>query len=51
MHTVGPGIREKTENHGKCNGEFWYVGNDDWREVCVDAVKFLRNILDDVFKM
>ncbi|AID44980.1 hexulose-6-phosphate isomerase [Candidatus Arthromitus sp. SFB-mouse-Japan] len=33
------------------NGEFWYVGNDDWREVCVDAVKFLRNILDDVFKM
>lgn len=31
-------------------GEFWYVGNNDWKEVCKEAVVFLRKHLDHVFK-
>lgn len=31
-------------------GEFWYVNNVNWREVCKDANHFLRDKLDKVFK-
>ena len=30
-------------------GEFWYVNNDDWKDVCINAVKFLRDKLNRVF--
>ena len=30
-------------------GEFWYTGNDDWKEVCAHASSFLREKLDQVF--
>lgn len=32
-------------------GEFWYVNNENWKEVCFEANKFLRNKLDSVFKI
>ncbi len=25
-------------------GEFWYVGNDDWKQVIIDAKDFLKKI-------
>lgn len=31
-------------------GEFWYVGQDDWKQVCFEANKFLRSKLDQVYK-
>jgi L-ribulose-5-phosphate 3-epimerase len=27
-------------------GEFWYVGNDDWKQVIIDANDFLRDKLE-----
>ena len=27
-------------------GEFWYVGNDDWKQVIIDAKDFLRDKLE-----
>ena len=27
-------------------GEFWYVGNDDWKQVITDANDFLRDKLE-----
>lgn len=30
--------------------EFWYVGNDNWKEVIVDARKFMDNHFDAVLK-
>ena len=30
-------------------GEFWYVGNDDWKQVIIDANIFLRNKLEKAF--
>ncbi len=30
-------------------GEFWYVGNDDWKQVIIDANTFLRNKLEKAF--
>lgn len=31
-------------------GEFWYIGNPEWRKDCADAVTFLRSKLDAVFQ-
>lgn len=31
-------------------GEFWYTGNEDWKEDCAFAATFLRSKLDTVFK-
>lgn len=31
-------------------GEFWYVGQDDWKQTCFDANKFLRDKLDKVYE-
>lgn len=31
-------------------GEFWYVGQDNWQEVCMETNLFLRDKLDKVFK-
>lgn len=31
-------------------GEFWYVNNEDWKEVIVQANQFLRDKLDQGFK-
>lgn len=30
-------------------GEFWYVGQDNWEQDCINANKFLREKLDRVF--
>ncbi len=30
-------------------GEFWYQGQDDWKQICKDAAKFLRKQLDEIF--
>lgn len=30
-------------------GEFWYTGQDNWRDICKDAALFLRDKLDQVF--
>lgn len=29
--------------------EFWYVGQDDWKQTCIDASDFIRGKLDEVF--
>lgn len=31
-------------------GEFWYVGQENWKEDCEFAAKFLQEKLDDVFQ-
>ena len=31
-------------------GEFWYVNNDDWKDVIVNANSFLRDKLDQGFE-
>ncbi len=31
-------------------GEFWYIGQDDWKKDCKEAAQFLRNRLDQVFE-
>lgn len=30
-------------------GEFWYTGQDDWKDICKAANDFLRKYLDEVF--
>lgn len=30
-------------------GEFWYVSNKNWKEVCLNSCKFLKNRLNQVF--
>lgn len=30
-------------------GEFWYTGNNDWKDICKHSALFLRGILDAVF--
>lgn len=31
-------------------GEFWYVGQEDWKDICKQANMFLRKHLDEVFE-
>ena len=31
-------------------GEFWYVNNENWKEVCLNGCKFLRDKLNKVFE-
>lgn len=31
-------------------GEFWYTNNENWKKVCLNSCKFLRDKLDKVFK-
>lgn len=55
--TFGTGHSEFVENArmlkalGVCKfvGEFWYVNNEDWQDVCKEAAQFLREKLDAVF--
>lgn len=31
-------------------GEFWYTGQEDWKNICANSAKFLRSKLDYVFE-
>ena len=31
-------------------GEFWYTGEENWKDICKHAGSFLREKLDQVFE-
>lgn len=51
-HTAFKEDAEKLKELGvrMFTGEFWYTGQPDWQDTCMDAARFLRSKLDPVFE-